>query len=60
MEEVKSKICKKCGEDKELDQYYNNKKAKDGKQGMCIACERIRLAAYTKKKKEAIEPPVLN
>ena len=55
------KICKKCGEDKELDQYYNNKKAKDGKQAMCIACEKTRLAAYAKKKKAVLdEPPMIN
>lgn len=45
------KTCKTCGQEKELDLYYNNKKAKDGKQASCIACERVRLAKYQTEKK---------
>lgn len=32
------KTCPACGESKTLDQFYNNKTTRDGKQGRCIPC----------------------
>ncbi len=33
------KLCKKCGEIKSLDEFYNHPVAKDGKEGTCKACK---------------------
>lgn len=38
------KTCPACGEEKTLDNFYNNKAKKDGKQGRCIPCFRLATA----------------
>lgn len=35
-----SKVCTKCGEEKELNNFYANKRGKDGKQACCILCHK--------------------
>lgn len=37
---METKICTKCGEEKELDLFFNNKSKKDGKQSQCKECVR--------------------
>lgn len=43
------KICKKCGLNKPLDHYSNNKNNVDGKLIYCKECERLRGSEYRKK-----------
>lgn len=37
-----TKACSKCGEVKALSQFVRSKKAKDGREAHCLACERAR------------------
>jgi predicted transcriptional regulator len=37
---METKICKKCGVEKKLDEFYNAKRNKDGKWNSCILCEK--------------------
>lgn len=39
MEEVKSRICTKCGEEKPLEEFSRNKQGKYGRRAFCKACE---------------------
>lgn len=59
------KVCTKCGEEKELGEFYNNKGKKDGKQSQCKKCYRKyreenkevlskRRKKYREKNKEAL------
>lgn len=48
------KICKKCGVNKPLDDYGNNKNHKDGKLLYCKECERLRGTEYRKKNREKV------
>lgn len=42
------KVCKKCGKNKELTEYYNSKARKDGKQSKCKeCCKEYRKVWYT-------------
>lgn len=47
-----TKKCIRCGIEKSLDQYYNNKKIKGGKNNVCIECDRKRRKIYDKKREE--------
>jgi hypothetical protein len=38
--EVKTKVCKRCEEDKPLREFYTNKQMKDGHESTCKACKK--------------------
>lgn len=38
-EELRSKICNKCGEPKQLEEFYRKTKAFDGRDTICKACQ---------------------
>ena len=40
-EDETSKVCVKCGERKELSDYYRKKDGKYGRRTTCIECERV-------------------
>jgi len=42
---IARKVCSKCGENKTVDEFYNDKKGKGGKASQCKSC----LKAYEKK-----------
>lgn len=48
------KKCSKCKEGKELDQFYNDKKSKDGKHRYCKLCISLEGVDYRNKNKENI------
>ena len=48
------KKCRACGETKELDEFNNNKKTKDGKQSYCKDCMRQYNKQYRNANKEKI------
>jgi hypothetical protein len=48
------KLCKKCGVNKPLDDYGDNKNNKDGKLLYCKECERLRGIEYRKKNREKV------
>ena len=50
MENIATKVCQVCGEDKPLDQYSKNSRAKDGKQAACKACNKKTNAKFRKKR----------
>ena len=43
-----TKPCPECGETKPLDEFFNNKAKKDGKQSYCKSCDNARRAAWAK------------
>jgi hypothetical protein len=49
-----TKQCTKCKEYKELDLFYNNKSAKDGKQRYCKSCNAATASAYYKANTEKV------
>jgi hypothetical protein len=54
MKEVVMKTCKKCNEEKPLDEFYNQKGTKDGKRPRCKVCTDAYTAEYNKKNRERI------
>lgn len=44
-----TKICKKCGIEKPISEFHNQKSMKDGKRTRCKSCERIYQREYNKK-----------
>lgn len=48
----KTKTCSTCGKTKYLSDFYNDKKAKDGKQYNCKTCSNLRLKQYQSRKAE--------
>ena len=40
------KLCKRCDLPKAIDEFYNNRRAPDGKQAWCKACNKAASAAY--------------
>ena len=53
---MSSKTCKDCGTEKPLDEFYANKKRKDGRATYCMPCANARSAAWRKNnpKKNAV------
>jgi hypothetical protein len=47
-----NKICKKCDEEKSLDEFHNSKKFKDGKHNNCKSCRNADNVEYNKNTKE--------
>jgi hypothetical protein len=54
------KICKKCGINKSLDNYGDNKNNKDGKLIYCKECEKLRAVEYRKKNREKVNQSAKN
>lgn len=50
----KEKECSRCGEIKPLDDFYRNKRSKDGRRGICKACNAIDNKIYGEENKEMI------
>lgn len=48
------KKCKKCGIDKKIDEFGNDKNKKDGKKIYCRECELIRAKEYREKNREKV------
>ena len=47
-----SKLCKKCGKIKQLEEFHNQKSAKDGKQSNCKICQRKAVTPGNKRRNE--------
>lgn len=60
--EIKKKLCSRCGDEKTLDNYYNDSKSSDGKQSQCNICKRIRKprAKKTEPSESLIAPVEIN
>lgn len=50
----KSKICKKCGIDKPLDDYYNSKGGKYGKRSRCKSCQNDAARDWQRNNKDKV------
>jgi hypothetical protein len=48
------KVCSNCGKTKELDEFSNHKKAKDGKQTYCKECASTKHAEWKRNNKEKV------
>lgn len=48
------KVCKKCGENRELTQFVKNRNKPDGLHSVCKSCTKIYKAKYYKENKEGI------
>ncbi len=51
MEEVPTKVCKCCGKELPLTEYYKNSATKDGHDNKCKKCRNKQTAAWAKRKK---------
>lgn len=50
------KRCIKCGSEKEISEFYKNKKCKDGHSGICIECQKkIVKESVSRRKQQVIE-----
>ena len=49
------KTCTKCKEEKELAEFYRDKKAKDGLRASCRCCVKAVVAAWSKANSEQIK-----
>ena len=45
---MNNKFCNMCNQDKELDEFYNDKRVKSGKSTRCKSCCKIASAIYNK------------
>lgn len=52
--EIKTKKCSKCGRELSIDNFYNNKNAKDGLQGWCKECKNGYNQTYKQTNKQYI------
>lgn len=62
MEEVATKVCKCCGKELPLTEYYKNSATKDGHDNKCKKCRNKQIAEYDakhKKKKNNMEEGTL-
>jgi len=46
---MEKKICRKCKEEKEICDFYNIRKSKDGKRSKCKNCINLENNLYVKK-----------
>ena len=51
---METKICKKCKEEKEICEFYNSRKSKDGKRSRCKKCLNLQNTLYVKKNKDRV------
>ena len=47
-----TKVCTKCGEEKDIEEFGNRTSAKDGKRGKCKKCKQKEDSEYHSKNKE--------
>jgi hypothetical protein len=52
---MKTKICSKCKEEKEVCEFYNNKSTYDGKRPECKLCTNKQSILYNKKNKDKVD-----
>lgn len=55
MPSVKVKVCPKCGVEKPLDDFYKQKRSKDGLSYMCKECNKLRTRKYHQENKERLK-----
>lgn len=46
MEEIKKKVCSKCNEEKDFQNFKNKYRNKDGKSTVCNICKKIKVGIY--------------
>jgi len=51
---METKICSKCKEEKNVCEFYNNRKLKDGKRPACKKCLNLQNTLYVKKNKDRV------
>ena len=51
---MEKKICRKCQEEKEVCEFYNNKGKFDGKRPECKVCSNKQSTLYNQKNKEKV------
>lgn len=56
MTEYPTKACIKCGDEKELNQFYRNKRSVDGYVNVCIKCK---VVSHEKRKSRPSEISIL-
>lgn len=52
---MEKKICRKCKEEKEICEFYNIRKSKDGKRSKCKNCINLENNLYVKKNKKKVK-----
>lgn len=52
MEEIRTKVCKCCGEELPVTSFYEKKTAADGYQTYCKKCQNKKMVEYARNKKE--------
>lgn len=52
MEEIKTKVCSKCGRELPLSEFHKKTKSKDGLQSCCKECGNKAASEYARRKKE--------
>lgn len=52
MEEIKTKVCSKCGREWPLSEFYKKSTSKDGLQSYCKACSKKLAIEYAQKSRE--------
>ena len=52
MEEIKTKVCKKCGRELPLSEFYKKSNSRDGLQSNCKECSNKMSSEYAKKSRE--------
>lgn len=52
MEEIKTKVCRKCGQELPISEFTRKAKAKDGLQCYCKKCNSKATIEYARKRKE--------
>jgi hypothetical protein len=55
---LETKICKGCGEEKNLEDFHKDKNTKDGYKAMCKECRKIETSEYCFKNREVIREKV--
>jgi len=53
--ECRMKTCKKCGETKDLSQFYKHKEMRDGHLNICISCKKLYAEEYRSKYSDKIK-----
>ena len=55
-----SKVCSKCGEEKELSEFHIKKSMKDGRNPTCKDCRKMESEKYYDKNSEKINERISN
>lgn len=57
---MNTKICRRCGKEKKLEEFPNNSKTKDGKSSWCKSCTKKYQDKYRQKKENKLKKSELN